>query len=202
MKLILISTPNYFVEEDQIITSLFDEGLDCLHMRKPETEPVYAERFLTLLPEKYRKKIVVHDNFYLKNEFDLKGIHLNSRNPMIPGEYNGQVSASCHTLDDVSAQKKLYEYVFLSPIFDSISKKGYRSAFSEELLRKAAKMGVIDKKVVALGGIDETNIQLAKEIGFGGVAVMGGLWNHFDPVTDYNYQKLIQQFVRLKKLAE
>ena len=28
MKLILITTPTYFVEEDKILTTLFDEGLD------------------------------------------------------------------------------------------------------------------------------------------------------------------------------
>lgn len=35
MKLILITTPTYFVEEDKILTTLFDEGLDILHLRNP-----------------------------------------------------------------------------------------------------------------------------------------------------------------------
>lgn len=52
MKLILITTPTYFVEEDKIITTLFDEGLDILHLRKPDTAPVYAERLLTLISRK------------------------------------------------------------------------------------------------------------------------------------------------------
>ena len=77
MKLILITTPTYFVEEDQILTALFEEGLDILHLRKPQSSPVYAERLLTLIPEKYHKRIVVHDNFYLKEEYKLKGINLN-----------------------------------------------------------------------------------------------------------------------------
>ena len=94
MKLILITTPHYFVEEDQIITNLFDEGLDVLHLRKPDTASVYAERLLTLIPEKYRKRIVMHDHFYLKNEYKLKGIHLSSRNPIVPDKYVGHVSAS------------------------------------------------------------------------------------------------------------
>ena len=80
MKLILITTPTYFVEEDKILTTLFDEGLDILHLRKPDTAPVYAERLLTLIPEKYHKRIVVHGHFYLKKEYNLKGIHLNRRN--------------------------------------------------------------------------------------------------------------------------
>ena len=63
MKLILMTTPYFFVEEHQILTSLFDEGLELLHLRKPNTEPVYSERLLSLIPEHYRKNIVVHDHF-------------------------------------------------------------------------------------------------------------------------------------------
>lgn len=58
MKLILITPPNYFVEEDKIITALFEEGLDILHLRKPDTTPIYAERLLTLIPEQDRKSVV------------------------------------------------------------------------------------------------------------------------------------------------
>ena len=46
MKLILITTPEYFVEEDQILNALFEEGLDILHLRKPGTEAVYAENII------------------------------------------------------------------------------------------------------------------------------------------------------------
>ena len=202
MKLIVITTPTYFVEEDKIITALFDEGLDTLHLRKPDTAPVYAERLLTLIPEKYHRHIVVHDHFYLKNEYKLKGIHLSQRNPLIPDNYTGHVSASCHTHDEVSADKKICDYVFLSPIFDSISKEGYSSAFPPEVIREAASRGIIDKKVIALGGVDEDNILRVKDFGFGGAAVLGGLWNKFNPASDYNYQQLITCFKRLKELAD
>ena len=40
MKLILLTPPDFFVEEDKILTALFEEGLDLLHLRKPDTEPV------------------------------------------------------------------------------------------------------------------------------------------------------------------
>ena len=53
MKLILMSTPYFFVEEHQILTALFEEGLEILHLRKPETEPVYSERLLTLIPQEF-----------------------------------------------------------------------------------------------------------------------------------------------------
>lgn len=202
MKLIVTTTPTYFVEEDKIITALFDEGLEILHLRKPNTAPVYAERLLTLIPEKYRKRIVVHGHFYLKEEYKLRGIHLNQRNPLIPENYSGQTSTSCHSLEEVKDKKSNFDYVFLSPIFDSISKEGYKSPFTPEQLRTASKNGIIDKHVIALGGIDENNIQQIKDYGFGGAAVLGGLWNKFNPEYDYNYRELIEYFRKLKRLAD
>ena len=58
MKLIVVTAPTFFVEEDKIITALFEEGLDILHLRKPETPAMYSERLLTLIPEKYHRRIV------------------------------------------------------------------------------------------------------------------------------------------------
>lgn len=202
MKLIVTTTPTYFVEEDKIITALFDEGLEILHLRKPDTAPVYAERLLTLIPEKYHKRIVVHGHFYLKEEYKLKGIHLNQRNPLIPENYSGHISTSCHSLDEVKEKKSKCDYVFLSPIFDSISKEDYPSQFTDEQLRAASKSGIIDKRVIALGGIDENNIRKIKDYGFGGAAVLGDLWNKFSPEYDYNYRELIEHFIKLKRLAD
>ena len=202
MKLILITPPTCFVEEDKIITVLFEEGLDILHLRKPDSAPMYAERLLTLIPEQYHKRIVVHENFYLKDEYKLKGIHLNGRNPHLPNNYKGHVSYSCHTLEEVKEQKQNCDYVFLSPVFDSISKLNYHSNYTPEEIRKAHKAGIIDKKVIALGGIDEDNIRQVKDYGFGGAAILGALWNRFDTCCDRDYTCLIKHFKKLKKLAD
>lgn len=84
--------------------------------------------------------------FYLKEEYKLKGIHLNGRNPNLPEGYKGHVSCSCHSLDEVKERKSSCDYVFLSPVFNSISKLNYNSAYTAEELRTAAKAGIIDKK--------------------------------------------------------
>lgn len=202
MKLILITTPTYFIEEDKIITTLFEEGLDILHLRKPNTAPMFAERLLTLIPEQFRKRIVVHDHFYLKEEFGLKGIHLNERNSQIPENYKGHISCSCNTLEDIKQKKQSYDYVFLNPVFDSISNPDYFSSFSLEDLKNARKADIIDKRVMALGGINDQNICMLKGLGFGGVAVMGGLWNKFDACCDRDYSLLIEHFRKLKKLVD
>ena len=202
MKLILMTTPYFFVEEHQILNVLFDEGLDILHLRKPNTEPVYSERLLTLIPECYRKRIVVHDFFYLKNEYKLKGIHLNHRNPELPPKYKGHISCSCHTPEEVMLHKKKCDYVFLSPIFDSISKEDYSSTFTKADLQVLARQKVIDRKVMALGGVDLENMATIKALGFGGAVILGDIWNRFSIYSTENFKELIAHFRRLRKAAE
>ena len=106
-----MTRPEFFVEEHQILTALFDEGLDTLHLRKPNSEPVYSERLLSLIPDGYRKKIVVHDHFYLKQEYGLKGIHLNSRNTKETQNYKGHISCSCHNAQELSNCASFCDYM-------------------------------------------------------------------------------------------
>lgn len=202
MKLILMSTPYFFVEEHQIINTLFEEGLDGFHLRKPNTEPIYSERLLSLIPEEYRKRIVVHDHFYLKNEYNLKGIHLNQRNPELPQKYRGHISCSCHTAEEVIAHKRACNYVLLSPIFDSISKTGYTASFSSQQLLDLKAKKIIDKKVMALGGITLENISQIKDYGFGGAVILGDIWNRFSIHSSDNYKELINHFRHLKNAVE
>ena len=79
-------------------------------------------------------------------------------------------------MEEVIERKPTMNYVFLSPIFDSISKQGYRSAFDHATLKKAAHEGIIDHKVVALGGVTRQRISLLAEYGFGGAAMLGDIW--------------------------
>ena len=150
MKLIVVTAPTFFVEEDKIITALFEEGLDILHLRKPETPAMYSERLLTLIPEKYHRRIVTHEHFYLKEEFDLMGIHLNTRNPHEPHDYSGHVSYTCHSVEEVKSKKHFYDYIFMSPVYDCISKEGILSGYTPEELRAAGKERIIDTKAMTL----------------------------------------------------
>lgn len=202
MKLIVVTAPTFFVEEDKIITALFEEGLDILHLRKPETPAMYSERLLTLIPQKYHKRIVTHEHFYLQEEFSLMGIHLNSRNPKEPHDYSGHISCTCHSLEEVLNKKHFYDYLFLSPIYDCITKKEMTSGFTPEELRQAGKSKIIDSRVMALGGITPDNILEVKDYGFGGAVVLGDLWNKFNACTDRDYLGIIQHFKKLKKMAD
>lgn len=176
MKLIVITRPDFFEGEAKAITALFDNGLEILHLRKPEAMAEAMEALLQQLPEEFLNRIVLHDHFELTDRYPLKGIHLNRRNPKVPEGYKGQVSRSCHSLEEVCRDKPTYSYVFLSPIYDSISKTGYTSTYTHEELQEAQKEGVIDEKVIALGGINQSRLAKIRALGFGGAALLGDIW--------------------------
>lgn len=202
MKLIVVTAPTFFVEEDQIITALFEEGLDILHLCKPDSQAIYAERLLTLIPERYHRRIVIHEHFHLKEEFGLMGIHLNRNCPQEPQNYSGNVSCTCHSLDEVKNKKGVYDYVFLEPVFNSITRPERQAGYTAEELRQAGKEKIIDSHVMALGGISLDNLLEVKDFGFGGAVVMGALWNKFNASIDRDYVELIRYFAQMKKLAE
>lgn len=87
------------------------------------------------------------------------------------------VSASCHSIAETAAKKADADYVFLSPIFDSISKQGYQAAYSDGALSKAAADGIIDSRVIALGGITADRMPMLRRWHFGGAAFLGDVWN-------------------------
>ncbi len=194
-----MTQPTFFVEEDKIITSLFDEGLDNLHLYKPGSSPMYSERLLTLLSDEYYSKITVHDNFYLKEEYKLRGIHIDDASTPIPQGYKGHISRTCMKLEDLKEAKRNTDYVLLKYIFDSQSETGQKASFTEKELHEAARRGLIDRHVYALGGMNLDNIRIAKDFGFGGVVISGDLWNRFNIHQELDYQELIDHFTKLRK---
>ena len=174
-RLIVITTPYFFDHEGSILSALFEEGMECLHLRKPEGSPEELRQLLKEIPESYHPRIRLHDCFELCRTFAVGGLHLNRRSHSVPDGFKGTISRSCHSLQEVSEYADL-DYVFLSPIFRSISKEGYGSGFPPEILGKASADGIINERVIALGGMDHTTIPLIKHLNFGGVAVLGALW--------------------------
>lgn len=199
MKLVIMTKSTFFVEEDKILSSLFDEGLDNLHLFKPGASPMFSERLLTLLPEDYYRKITVHDHYYLKQEYDLAGIHIDNPSAALPEGYKGKYSRTCTDFLQLKEMKKKSQYVFLKNIFDCIEFKDEKSSFSLNQLELAAKEGLIDKKVYALGGMSLENVKIAKALGFGGIVICGDLWNRFDIHNERDYKEVINHFEKLRK---
>lgn len=182
MKTIVITRPAFFDGETDLVNSLFREGMERLHLRKPGASEEKLAAWLQDIDSQYYGRIVLHDCFLLAEKFALGGVHLNSRNPEAPQSILGMtVSRSCHSIREVIQHKSECDYLFLSPIYDSISKEGYGAAFSRIELKRAEEEGIIDNQVFALGGVSLEHIPEIRSLGFGGAAVLGALWQAESP---------------------
>ena len=172
---VIITKPTFFDGEAEAICRYVEEGR-LVHVRKPAASMKEMETLLDMLPKDVHTRLVLHDFYELAEKYGIYGVHLNSRNPKAPAGWEGSISRSCHSLEEVRSWKHKMNYVSLSPIYDSIAKKGYMSAFSKEMLAEAVKDGTIDEKVYALGGVTFRKLQEVEQIGFGGAMILGDAW--------------------------
>lgn len=184
MRLVLLTAPDFLPGESDVLTQLLVCGIDRLHLRKPGCSEGQLEELIHRLPPEYYERISLHDHFALQARYKLGGIHLNGRNPDVPEDFKGLVSRSCHSLEEVSMYGPQTDYHFLSPIFDSISKQGYRSAFRKEELCQAVQKGILTRKTIALGGVSADRLPLLHAMGFGGAAFLGDIWKHYRSEAD------------------
>lgn len=166
--IIAITSPSFDTREAIKICELLEKGeADFVHIRKPGSSIEEVESLIRSIPSKYHRKLKLHDHFDLIKRYNLGGVHLNSRNPVAPQNARS-VSKSLHSIDEINDAGK-YDYFFLSPVFDSISKEGYKAAFDLEELEPVIR----GKKAVALGGVTPEKFEQLSKLGFYGAAMLG-----------------------------
>lgn len=177
---IAYTMPRPAQDEARRIAMLLDSGWHTVHLRHPGMEEADIAAILRDIPREFTSRIVLHDHFSVASEFEVGALHLNSRHPEAPTGYCGATTASCHSIEEVLSSSA-HRYVTLSPIFDSISKPGYKAAFSPDHLHALDKAPV---KVIALGGIDSLNARQLSPYPFAGYAAMGALAWH-DNINEF-----------------
>lgn len=207
MKLIVISSSSEIENEAQIITSLFEAGLDHFHLRKHKLSTRKTRELLKAIPEHFHNRIIIHSHHNLARAFNLKGIHLTKshikrkyktwfsikliqlKNPGII------ITTSFSNIGQLFEKDHRYEYtyVFLSPIFDSLNSK-FQGGFTEHSLKSA--VSKTSFKIVARGGVDVNAIEKSSEIGFDGLAFYSSIWKKKNPLIAFN--AIVEKFQELK----
>ena len=192
MKLAVSTKPTFFIEEDKIITRLFDEGLDYLFLDKEYPHPQFMERLLNLIPKKYHKRIYTCNN-RLMQEYKLAGtlFKLDSNPPM--GNEKGKLVAYANNLQHLKELRKTYDIVCFGPLGRTFN----QSAELNEIGKK-----VINKNTWAFGDIDEANLKRLTNYGFGGVIIDELMWSNFDSCRSTDYTELVNRFKRIKKAVD
>lgn len=175
-KIIVFTSPTSVKEEIKKLTQLLEAGVDYIHIRKPEWNKSQIENLIRNIDNRFYPKLRLHDFFDLAEKYNLGGVQLNQRNPN-PPDYKMSLSSSLHSIAELDLVNKRYnndyfDYVTLSPIFHSISKKGYTSKFNLDYLN----LKNYSIPVIALGGIKPTDFKLLHEKGFSGAGLLGYIW--------------------------
>lgn len=170
---VAITPANIFPDEIIYLRAILDAGWSRIHLRHPMSSPDDMRRLIDDLPVYYHNRLWIHDHHELTKEYDLGGLHLNRRHPFSPIGYEGELSISCHSIEEVKSKRDIrVKTVTLSPIFDSISKEGYRCAFTETQLAQLSSKD----NVIALGGVTPDRISDLQRFQFTGFAVLGYLF--------------------------
>lgn len=196
--MIVIPNPTAIANEIQIIHSLFEEGLELLHVRKPEFSAIEIQEFVEAIGLEYAHKMVLHSQLQIAEKLGIKRIHFTEKHRKIitkqqletykaKGYY---LSSSTHCIEEFNALAAEFDYAFLSPVFESISKPNYAS--KTNLLTAINNRTNFQTKMIALGGIQASNIETALKAGFDDVALLGTIWNSENPIQNF---KLCQQIV-------
>jgi thiamine-phosphate pyrophosphorylase len=164
---VVVFSPSSEPDDREVLAvkNMFKIGLQTYHLLKQRLSEENTIRFLNCFSKEERRGIIFHGPATLASEFDVKywpagqGIIHNFRE---------LINAPC------------LPYLFLSPVFKSISKSGYGPGWKIEEIKEA--IGGANSPLYALGGIRTTNISIVRDLGFRGIGVLGAVWNSLDPV--------------------
>ncbi|MES2132963.1 MAG: thiamine phosphate synthase [Bacteroidota bacterium] len=196
--LVVISSSTTVSNEASLINQLFEEGLAVFHLRKPDSTEYELTTLLKQINPMYYSKVALHHFHYVAKHFGINRLHYTgshreqiAEDTLLSYKSEGMIlSTSVHTIEEYYDLSGHFNYTFLGPVFDSISKPGYKA--------KEFDVKSIDKKksvkLIALGGIDEANCSKAYRMGFDGIGVLGSIWNNEDKINAF---KIIQSQCRI-----
>ena len=192
--LIVITPENDIENEIELTNALFQAGLEILHLRKPNKNYAQHMAYLSGIDEAYHNKIVLHNEHDLAEDFMLKGIHIEEAPRRQLGEDFGlyvsrftsqgyDVSTSFHSVEEMLLYKTVpVIYTLISPVFSAISKPGMEGV--------GHNVQNVPLTVLGMGGINKETILPAKELGYSGVGVLGGVWNDEEPLKAFSEIKI------------
>lgn len=194
MRLVLISPSKKQDSEIGFLLNMFEQGLPTYHVRKKTFSTRQLKNYLEDIPAKYHDRIVIHSHHELALKFKLKGIYISRSHKKNKFKLwfwkkwlkfrrnNLEISTTLRSIEDVMDYIPRYDYIFLAPVFDSLS-GNFQSAFSEHNLIPALKNSKY--KVMARGGVSADMIKKSQDLGFGGVVFYTSIWKSQNPLQEF-----------------
>ncbi|NCI46416.1 thiamine phosphate synthase [Sediminibacterium soli] len=186
--LIVVSDTGFYKGEAACVNAMFEEGLEIFHLRKPATGMEELQSFLEAIHPRHLSKIALHSHHRLVGLFGLRRLHYTEAKQMntapdlwpVLQELGYRLSTSIHKIEEAKKIDPCFEYCFLGPVFNSISKPGYISVMPGDSVLPGGRT-----KLIAIGGINAANAKAALDMGFDGVATLGFIWQNGMPIKNF-----------------
>ncbi len=190
--LAVITSPVDIPGEMGWLEGLLEAGVEKLHLRKPGGT---VERLVEQLAPRWTSRLVVHGSVGLAARFGVPQVHGAVGMLVAPNHRNGDagtqaVSTSVHSWDELKGLPPGLAYAFISPLFDSISKPGYKAA--ADLLTMPP--GPFPCRPVGMGGVSSDTVRLMMARGWTGAALLGWIWE--EP------KEAVKRFQQIKKIID
>jgi thiamine-phosphate pyrophosphorylase len=188
MEVIVFSSNDKSISEVKEVIELFKHGLETFHLRKPKFSKLQTAEYLNAIPSEYHNRIVLHHFHSLRKKYNIKGVHITreQRKKQYRSKFKlfklklslrgKTTSRSISKIESLDENLKQFDYIFLTPVFNSISQNGHSGHFGERSITKYLKLSTT--KVYALGGVKIDNVEASFEMGFTGIALLGSIWNN------------------------
>jgi len=190
-ELIILVTAGIPGEEAEQAITILSAGKELLHIRPGSLDEASFLTYLKAIPSSFYSRIVIHGYYKLAPDMGLRGIHLTEKartagawKNITGNDYKGTVSASFHRLAELTADPfPYYSYVFLSPVFPSLSKPGYKGVLETDETPGFLKTKSSTTPIFALGGITDQTIRTVQKMGFDGAVAYGTIWQSNNPAA-------------------
>ncbi len=164
------------------VKKAIDGGVTFVQLREKELaqEAFYKEALeIQALCREKNIPFVINDNVALAKEIDADGVHVGQED-MEAGDVRSLlgpdkiIGVSAHSVEEaLLAEKRGADYLGVGAAFSTNSKKDV-SCISHETIRDICQ--AVQIPVIAIGGINETNVEELKGSGICGVAVISAIF--------------------------
>ena len=190
-----------------IISQAIDGGVETVQLREKDLSTVELYNLANEIREITREKganLIINDRVDIALAVDADGVHLGwqSLGIEIVRKMIGHdklIGFSAHNLHEAEkAENSGADYVTISPIFDTKYKDYFVKPLGTEKIGKIKEE--IDIPVIALGGINENNVNGVLENGADGIAVISAILQSENPRQSAS--RLYKEIKRNKSKSE
>lgn len=200
MELRLLTPEQNVDQELRLLNHFLEQGLPYAHIRKPQFSLEEYENYIQNISSEYHDRLIMHGALPLIEKYDLGGVHLReqSRRDMEENDLKELmqyihtkgmlIGSSVHAIETLTELAIGFDYIFVSPIFSSISKEGYHPSFDWDIRPHKDKYPF---ELVGLGGIAAATIPAAAAKGFESVGALGTVWKDLSNAEE-NFKALME----------